>query len=326
MTIVCEPDELAKAAACYCGPSKLQQGEIVYLLQKISGDTSTPSELAKKAACYCFPEKVWRAVVAYLLCQTVNGGAACASQSGTTDPGGVVTPAFIGQLYHNTTADTYFYSTGLTSADWTAISGGSPCLLSTIPVGNQNQIGLQMIAASGPITTVGYSGSTNIGGIQLNTFGNGGSFDTFSAPNLVSIDPSYLVGVGLLLGGDNFTTIDTPLLSFIGGQLIIESPVITTASFPSLVTIVAGVGIFNCTMLTSLSLPVWVPTDGTALDFHANALNATSVELILRRCVLAGVTTCTIDLAGGTNAGLASLSAQGQADAVTLGAQLTVNP
>ena len=69
-----------------------------------------------------------------------------------------------------------------------------------------------------------------------------------------------------------------------------------------------------------------MPTDGGIQVFGNCALNTTSVELILRRCVLAGVTTCTINLSGGTNAGLSSLSAQGQADAATLGTQLTINP
>jgi len=62
------------------------------------------------------------------------------------------------------------------------------------------------------------------------------------------------------------------------------------------------------------------------MDFGSCALSPTSVELILRRCILAGVTTCTIYLAGGTNAGTASLNAQGQADVATLGAQVTMNP
>jgi hypothetical protein len=82
----------------------------------------------------------------------------------------------------------------------------------------------------------------------------------------------------------------------------------------------------TCAALADVSIPLWVPTDGTTITFSNCALSATSVELILRRCVLAGVTTCTIDLSGGTNAGTASLSAQGQADVVTLGAQLTINP
>jgi hypothetical protein len=59
------------------------------------------------------------------------------------------------------------------------------------------------------------------------------------------------------------------------------------------------------------------------------ALNAASIENVLRRCVLAGVTTCTIDLSGGTNAGLASLSVQGQSDyaaLVTAGNTMSINP
>lgn len=48
----------------------------------------------------------------------------CEMLSGAGDPTGVTTPEFVGQLYHDTGADTYYRSTGLTSADWTVISSG----------------------------------------------------------------------------------------------------------------------------------------------------------------------------------------------------------
>src|SRR6266496_4964918 len=45
-------------------------------------------------------------------------------QSGAGSPVGVKTPDFENQLYHDTVADVFWRSTGLTSADWSEISGG----------------------------------------------------------------------------------------------------------------------------------------------------------------------------------------------------------
>jgi len=102
---------------------------MIYLLQQIAGDTSTPSELAEKAACLCIPDAKQReAVMTYLLCLAAGGTAPpadCVMLSGVGNPTDVTTPDFVGQLYHDTDADTYYYSTGLTSADWTVISGGA---------------------------------------------------------------------------------------------------------------------------------------------------------------------------------------------------------
>lgn len=48
---------------------------------------------------------------------TSGGGAA--NGMGVVDPGGVVTPAAIGQFYTNTVTPSLWQATGLTSADWT---------------------------------------------------------------------------------------------------------------------------------------------------------------------------------------------------------------
>lgn len=173
---------------------------------------------------------------------------------------------------------------------------------------------------------------------------------SLSFPNLVAIDPLNLQGGYFsVFANPSLTLLDVPKLSVVSGLVQVDqNPVLANVSFPLLATVldrvlVTGSGIVtldlpvlqfvgqNVTiilnpLLTSINLPNWVPVNGTTNDFSGDALSAISVELILRRLVLAGVTTCTINLSGGTNAGLASLSAQGQADAATLGAQLTINP
>jgi hypothetical protein len=66
--INCDPNALAKASACYCGPEDLQRAEMIFLLKKIAGNTMTPGQLASAAACYCGPEDLWRGEMTYLLC------------------------------------------------------------------------------------------------------------------------------------------------------------------------------------------------------------------------------------------------------------------
>ena len=95
--------------------------------------------------------------------------------------------------------------------------------------------------------------------------------------------------------------------------------------------LVTVTGYFECSennTLTDVDVSSWVPADGTTIIFQNDALSATSVELILRRLALAGVTTCTIILIGGTNAAYTDLSAQGQSDANALhtaGNNITMN-
>lgn len=72
--INCDPDALAKAAACFCYENKkVSASVIIYLLAQIAGDTPTPDELARKAACMCINDVPTReAVLLYLLCNIVN--------------------------------------------------------------------------------------------------------------------------------------------------------------------------------------------------------------------------------------------------------------
>lgn len=130
MAVPTDPDELQAASACYCYGERTTLSVIVYLLANIAGLSATPpSDLARDAACYCYDEATMQRVIAYLLCIAANGGTAatCAALSGAGDPTGVTTPEFSGQLYHDTTNDVYYRSTGTTSADWVIIDSG-PCV------------------------------------------------------------------------------------------------------------------------------------------------------------------------------------------------------
>ncbi len=183
----------------------------------------------------------------------------------------------------------------------------------------------QILAGSNDQTSMTIGVSTLLGSLSA---GTKPALESFSAPLLET--------VGTFLDFEDLaslTELDFPLLKTIGGGLTLSAlTALTSLSFPMLSSTGGAFIAPDNTVLASVNLPVWVPSDGTGINFRNDALNAASVAIILRRCVLAGVTTCTIDLSGGTNAGLASLSVQGQADAATLGivpapgAQVTINP
>jgi len=224
-------------------------------------------------------------------------GGNCGGQSGSGSPVGIKTPAFVDQLYHDTTADAYYRSTGLTSADWTAIGGGVCTGLVWTPATPTDAIELDLTQLGGAITSLSFPGLVSTG-----------DFMVAAPPGVLTISADDLVSV---TAGDFQVNFNASL---------------TTLSLLSLVSVSGSLFTNGLGALTTVLVPNWVPTDGSTINFNSDALDATSVELILRRCVLAGVATCTIDLSGGTNAGLASLSAQGQSDAAALGAQLTINP
>lgn len=153
---------------------------------------------------------------------------------------------------------------------------------------------------------------------------DGGGLLTLSLPALTTYPPVRILADGTL------QTLNLPACTNdAAGQLDLDLSFMSglvTLNLASIITITANLTLSGSPNLASFTASAWVPTDGTVITFNGCSLNITSVELILRRLVLAGVVACTIDLSGGTNAGTASLSAQGQADVATLGAQLTINP
>lgn len=174
---------------------------------------------------------------------------------------------------------------------------------------------IEAVACTIPITDAGVF---NISGSDITSLQLG---------DLVSVSGGSLtIGTNPLLELIDLDSLTTVVTDF----LISGNTSLVSLSLPSLVT-VAGPSFraSGCTLLANFSAPLWIPTDGQGILLNGCALSAASVELVLRRCVVAGVTTCTINLSGGTNAGLASLSAQGQADAAALiaaGNTVTLNP
>jgi hypothetical protein len=148
---------------------------------------------------------------------------------------------------------------------------------------------------------------------------------SYEFPTLETLNGSFNVAFSSTL-----QSISLPSLVTVTGTINLDSDIVlTTLDISNLVTIGADFNGSNSTLLATILCGSWVPTNGRNIYFTDCALSKTTMELILRRLVLAGVTTCDIGLTGGTNAGLASLSAQGQADAATLtglGNAFAMNP
>ena len=295
--ISCSPNDLMALATCFDSiPAGMQLAVQTYLLQQIAGNTMTLNELMDAAKCFdSIPAGDQLAVQNYLLCQIANGN------------GGVTTDGLFSQAQH-------LSNFALVDDD------------ADITVNFPN-----LITVSSDINITWSLLTTSLNFPLLSSIG--GTLNILSVPILTSINLNSLTSVGTIYMSDlpAITSIVLPSLTTVIFFIEIDNDtdvnhLLTSISLPNLVHIGASALFGGNSALASWSAPNWVPTDGTNIDFAGDALNAASVELILRRCVLAGVTICTIDLSGGTNAGTASLNAQGQADVITLGAQLTINP
>jgi len=278
-----------------------------YLLSVKAGVSPDPGALMQSSKCLdMLSDKQLRNAIAYLLCQINNGGGgSCAALSGVSAPTGSVTPQFIGQLYNQNGGAAFFYSTGLTSADWTEITGG---------------VGATEIVAGSSINngTIAVVASDNLVKLDLSSL-TGGGIDVESNAALVTLDLSALTSADGGVNIESNPALVTPDLSALtsadGGVIVVSNDALTTLDLSALTSAAGGVNVQSNAALTSVLIPNLLPTDGIALSFNGCALDATSVNLVLARCVAAGVTTCTIDLSGGTNS---APTGQGIVDAAAL--------
>jgi hypothetical protein len=259
----------------------------------------------------------------------------CTMLEAAGDPTGLMAPNFTGQLYHDDTNDVYYRSVGQTSSDWLLIGGTQQII--TIPPGLGSQVGLSQPADIPGLISLTVTAATTDTGYLFQTLLTATSI---SFPNLTTVDPANAHYIGINISyNDSLTSISLPNLTTIPASLNLQAnPALTSLDLTSLTT--AGPLTFSGTNLTALALPalvtcgniyadfitaladvllpVWIPTGGNNVSFRYCALTAASVEIILRQCALAGVMSMTIQLDGGDNAGLASLSPQGQADYAAL--------
>lgn len=288
MAISCVPKDLAEAAKCYCFNRQTADAVLIYLLQQIARDTSTPSELAVKAKCYCFSDAKSRdGVITYLLCQISNGTTPsdCEMLSGVGNPTVLgTTPDFIGQLFHDTNADSYYRSTGLTSADWTVITGGVPC---NGMVWGPNATTLDSLfqvgaALSTSETTLTFPTLTSVvGAFDFDAWATGVSIsapalatigdilDVSSCPALTTLDLPSLQSVGDSLNAfdcTNLVTVDLHSLTTASDVVRFDGDVkLATLDLGSLTSTGADINCSGCTLLSSLNLSSLV-TAGWTID------------------------------------------------------------
>lgn len=197
MAITCDPNALnaAAAAAGFGNLSPRQNDQITaYLLRAIAGlEAVTPTELANAAACFCFNgTRQFDAVRDYLLCQIANGGTpgTCESLSGDASPAGAVTPDFIGQLYNQNSGEAFFYSTGLTDADWTEITtacdGGIAWVDGTLTADHF------IITAQNHLESMGLDGLVTVTGSAQLYIHHNSLLNSLSFPNLASVDSALI--------------------------------------------------------------------------------------------------------------------------------------
>jgi hypothetical protein len=342
--MICTPSELVRLAKCYCFPKKTARAVWTYLLCRWATDFQ------------------WTPVAQNVDWNDPGGHTgnlanfnATANKAATTliqfDGHAVETISYFGEgnlpVLATFTSVACNSLTSINSPDLVSITTFDANLctaLTTLDVGALTTVGGNFNADNCPaLTTLDVGALTTVGGnfdasdcLALTTLDvgalttMGSNFDTSGCSSLTTLDVSVLTTVGGNFDAHNclaLTTLNVPVLTTVGNNFYpFDCPTLTTLNVPVLTTVTNDFDASGCTLLSSVLCGSWVPTDGENINFLNCALTATSVELILRRCVLAGVIACTIDLSGGTSAGTASLSAQGQADVVTLGAQLTINP
>lgn len=357
MSTPCDPKSLMELAKCFkCIPPQTQQEIQAYLLAVIAGVDPDPKALMHAAKCFkCVPKGTLEEVMAYLLCQIANGGGG---------PGGNCSISWEPESVN--LIDVASWIKGPTQPSWTGITSvtiNESHMPSGVYIRNQTSLlsaNFDSLIDVDPIEDgpwqFQFEGCINLKTITAPLLKEVGGVISCDGPSLESFDLPSLTSAhhGVYLeGNSNLKTLNWPLVSSLttplaGDQAIFNSTGLVALDFPSLVTcdFMQAVGCSsltsinlpllsspitqlrtsNCPLLSDVNLSQMILSDTGVLWIDGCALTASSVENVLRRCVVSGTANANINLSGGTNAGLASLSAQGQADAATLGAQLTINP
>lgn len=203
-----------------------------------------------------------------------NNGGACSNLSGIASPLNSVTPDFIGQVYVQSDG-TIWQAGSLLSSSWVVIAVDGLAwgpLSATADEMQDDDLNNNMFNGSTAYTRLSFGNPVTINnGINM----SGSPWEFLEYRNLVTLNGGF--------GGDGMLNL-------------------TELRFPNLVSIDSNVSVTGCPNLVTLHFPMLLPTNGVGLFFNDDALDAASVNHILARCVAAAVTTCTIDLSGGTNA------------------------
>jgi hypothetical protein len=107
-------------------------------------------------------------------------------------------------------------------------------------------------------------------------------------------------GNDLLFNSNSISGFYAPLLQNVNGDFKGFNNQLKVLSIPGLLTTGANVA-FDSNPLVSVDLGLVVFADGGVIAFDTCALNQVSVDYLLHRCLLSGLTTSEIRLNGGTN-------------------------
>ncbi len=134
-------------------------------------------------------------------------------------------------------------------------------LIDTVPAGLAKRLSVFTFGPIPGMTGYTFNEDTNLGGIFFHGASN---LTSFSAPNLVSIDPSDTQAATFDIQDCPLTTLSLPLLQTIGDFLSIQRTALTSLSFPSLVTAggAHGIAFIGNSSLTSVSMPALTTVTG----------------------------------------------------------------
>lgn len=225
------------------------------------------------------------------------------------------TPDFVGQTYKDTITGNIWKANSLASGDWSLDLQN--CGFRWSPASANPLQDLYLFVGDGftGVTHFSFDFQTYAGiNIAFST-----SLIELSFPNLVSIDPTDLESyTNSISNCALLETINFPLLQYSSGEFQISTNAkLVNLDLSSLVTVKYGDFTINVNpLLTSINIPNFVPENGQQISFINNALDDTSVNLLLARCVAnAAYVSGSISLIGGTNS---APTGQGLTDKATL--------
>lgn len=182
------------------------------------------------------------------------------------------------------------------------------------------------------IGSLAFVGHPLLGAISLpalQTVGVGGSFAfAFELATVAAVSAPALTHVGQLIVGGS-ANITLPALTTIDGTLSTTldagSPTLTSLSLAALVSC-DQISPSSLTSLVTFSVPSLVPHNTMVIQIIGAALNATSVNQILARCVAnAAYVSGTINLSGGTSSPPTGQGATDKATLIGRGVSVTTN-
>ena len=103
------------------------------------------------------------------------------------------------------------------------------------------------------------------------------------------------------------TTIDLPNLVSTPKDLYFDVSKMAILNLPSLTNVVGNLYCDSCVNLVTVNIPLLVFHNGQTVTFDNDALNVASVDRILARAVVSGVTSLKLYLDGGKNAAPSSI-------------------